>query len=69
MLFNSSFSSGTSAHQKTSEFYRIDEKSAVDQFLPLAKIDVSVRTRAWEKAYKIVLKIAKDNSDNGAIYA
>ena len=67
MLFNGSFISDCPIRQKIREFYRIDENVAVDHILPAAEVNVSARSRAWERARKIVLKIRQDQSGNGAI--
>ncbi|MBA6336943.1 bifunctional proline dehydrogenase/L-glutamate gamma-semialdehyde dehydrogenase PutA [Colwellia sp. BRX8-7] len=67
MLFNGSFSTDCPIRQKIREFYRIDENIAVDHILPVAEVNVSARSRAWERARKMVLQIREDQSGNGAI--
>jgi RHH-type proline utilization regulon transcriptional repressor/proline dehydrogenase/delta 1-pyrroline-5-carboxylate dehydrogenase len=67
MLFNGSLISDCPIRQKIREFYRIDENIAVDHILPLAEVNVSARSRAWERARKMVLQIRHDQSGNGAI--
>ena len=69
MLLTDSFTAGGSTRHKIHEFYRIDETVAVDYILPLAEINVSTRSRAWERARRMVLKIREDQSDNGGIDA
>ncbi|MFT5756965.1 MAG: RHH-type proline utilization regulon transcriptional repressor/proline dehydrogenase, partial [Alteromonadaceae bacterium] len=69
MLFNGSFNTDCPLRQKIREFYRIDEKIAVDHILPLAEVNVSARSRAWERARKVAVQIRKDESGNGAIDA
>ncbi|MGB2741742.1 MAG: bifunctional proline dehydrogenase/L-glutamate gamma-semialdehyde dehydrogenase PutA [Cognaticolwellia sp.] len=69
MLFNGSFITDCPIRQKIREFYRIDENTAVDHILPLAEVNVSARSRAWERARQMVLKIRQDQSGNGAIDA
>jgi RHH-type proline utilization regulon transcriptional repressor/proline dehydrogenase/delta 1-pyrroline-5-carboxylate dehydrogenase len=69
MLFNGSFSTESPIRQKIREFYRIDENIAVDHILPLAEVNVSARSRAWERARKMAVQIRKDESGNGAIDA
>ncbi|MGK0337536.1 MAG: RHH-type proline utilization regulon transcriptional repressor/proline dehydrogenase [Candidatus Azotimanducaceae bacterium] len=69
MLFTGSFSTDSSIRQKIREFYRIDENSAVAHILPLAEIEASAGSRAWEKAHEFSLQIRKDESGNGAIDA
>ena len=67
MLFTGSLITQNSIRQKIREFYRIDENEAVDHILPLAEVNVSARSRAWERARKMVLQIRKDQAGNGAI--
>ena len=67
MLFNGSFITDCPTRQKIRQFYRIDENIAVDHILPLAEVNVSARSRAWERARKMVLQIRQDQSGNGAI--
>ena len=69
MLFTGSFITDCTIRQKIREFYRIDENIAVDHILPLAEVNVSARSRAWERARKMVLQIRQDQSGNGAIDA
>jgi len=69
MLFNGSFITDCPIRQRIREFYRIDENIAVDHILPLAEVNVSARSRAWERARKMVLQIRQDQAGNGAIDA
>jgi RHH-type transcriptional regulator, proline utilization regulon repressor / proline dehydrogenase / delta 1-pyrroline-5-carboxylate dehydrogenase len=69
MLFTGSLITQNSIRQKIREFYRIDENDAVDHILPLAEVNVSARSRAWERARKMVLQIRQDQAGNGAIDA
>ncbi|MEW6990260.1 bifunctional proline dehydrogenase/L-glutamate gamma-semialdehyde dehydrogenase PutA [Colwelliaceae bacterium 6441] len=69
MLFNGSLISDCPIRQKIREFYRIDENTAVDYILPAAEVNVSARSRAWERARKMVLQIRQDQEGNGAIDA
>ena len=69
MLFTDSIITQNSIRQKIREFYRIDENKAVDHILPLAEVNVSARSRAWERARKMVLQIRQDQAGNGAIDA
>ncbi|MBA6338545.1 bifunctional proline dehydrogenase/L-glutamate gamma-semialdehyde dehydrogenase PutA [Colwellia sp. BRX8-7] len=69
MLFNGSFNTDCPLRQKIREFYRIDEKIAVDHILPLAEVNVGARSRAWERARKMAVQIRKVESGNGAIDA
>lgn len=69
MLFTGSLITDCPTRQKIREFYRIDENFAVDQLLPLAEVNVSARSRAWERARKMVLQIRQDQAGKGAIDA
>ncbi len=69
MLFTDSLITDNPIRQKIRDFYRIDENIAVDHILPFAEVNVSARSRAWERARKMVLKIRQDQEGNGAIDA
>ncbi|WP_426357359.1 bifunctional proline dehydrogenase/L-glutamate gamma-semialdehyde dehydrogenase PutA [Pseudocolwellia sp. HL-MZ19] len=69
MLFNSSFNTDCPIRQQIRQFYRIDENTAVDYILPLAEVNVSARSRAWDRARMMVMKIRQDQSGEGAIDA
>ncbi|GAA5134408.1 bifunctional proline dehydrogenase/L-glutamate gamma-semialdehyde dehydrogenase PutA [Thalassotalea piscium] len=69
MLFNGSLTTDCPIRQKIREFYRIDENAAVDYILPVAEVNVSARSRAWERARKMVMQIREDQEGNGAIDA
>ena len=69
MLFTGSLKTDCPIRQKIREFYRIDENVAVDHLLPFAEVNVSARSRAWERARKMVLQIRQDQEGNGAIDA
>jgi RHH-type proline utilization regulon transcriptional repressor/proline dehydrogenase/delta 1-pyrroline-5-carboxylate dehydrogenase len=69
MLFTGSLTTDCPIRRKIREFYRIDENIAVDHILPSAEVNVAARSRAWERARKMVLKIRNDQEGNGAIDA
>ncbi len=69
MLYTGSLITDCPIRQKIREFYRIDENVAVDHILPAAEVNVSARSRAWERARKMVLQIRQDQEGNGAIDA
>ncbi len=69
MLFTGSLITDCPIRQKIREFYRIDENDAVDHILPFAEVNVSARSRAWERARQMVLQIRQDQEGNGAIDA
>lgn len=67
MLFTGSFITDCPIREKIREFYRIDENVAVEHILPTAEVNVSTRSRAWERARKMVLKIRQAQAGRGAI--
>ena len=69
MLFTGSLMTDCPIRQKIRDFYRIDENVAVDHILPFAEVNVSARSRAWERARQMVLQIRQDQEGNGAIDA
>lgn len=69
MLFSGSLKTDCPIRQKIREFYRIDEHIAVDHILPAAEVNVRARSRAWDRARKMVLKIRQDQQGKGAIDA
>ncbi len=69
MLFNDSLVTDCPLRQKIRDFYRIDEDIAMKHILPEAEVNVSARSRAWERARKMVLQIRRDQEGNGAIDA
>ncbi|MFT5755729.1 MAG: RHH-type proline utilization regulon transcriptional repressor/proline dehydrogenase [Alteromonadaceae bacterium] len=69
MLFSGSLITDCPIRQKIRDFYRIDENVAIDHILPEAEVNVSARSRAWERARQMVLKIRQDQEGSGAIDA
>ncbi|MBL4900172.1 MAG: bifunctional proline dehydrogenase/L-glutamate gamma-semialdehyde dehydrogenase PutA [Colwellia sp.] len=69
MLFTGSLITDCPIRKKIREFYRVDESIAVDYLLPFAEVNVSARSRAWERARKMVLQIRDDQSGNNVINA
>jgi len=69
MLFKDSLLTDCPIRQKMREFYRIDEETAIAHILPEAEVNVAARSRAWERARKMVLQIRRDQEGNGAIDA
>ncbi len=69
MLFTGSLVSDNPLRQKIRDFYRVDENVAVEYILPEAEVNVSARSRAWDRARKMVLQIRQDQEGNGAIDA
>lgn len=55
--------------QKIRDFYRIDETQAVEYVLPEAEIKLRARSRAWERARNMVLRIREEHSAHGGVDA
>ena len=51
------------------DFYRVNEAEAVNHILPQAEINMTARSRAWERARTMVLQIRKEQEGHGGIDA
>ncbi|PCI59073.1 MAG: trifunctional transcriptional regulator/proline dehydrogenase/L-glutamate gamma-semialdehyde dehydrogenase [Gammaproteobacteria bacterium] len=69
MLFKDSLVTDCPIRQQIRDFYRIDEDTAIARILPEADVNPSARSRAWERARKMVLQIRREQAGNGAIDA
>ncbi len=69
MLYNDTLISDNPLRQKIREFYRIDESQAVDLILPHAEVNMRARSRAWERARKMVLQIRREQAGHGGVDA
>ncbi|MBU2918754.1 bifunctional proline dehydrogenase/L-glutamate gamma-semialdehyde dehydrogenase PutA [Psychrosphaera sp. F3M07] len=69
MLFNGSLMTDCPIRQKIRNYYRIDEKIAIKHLLPEAEISMAARSRAWERARKMVLQIRFEAEGSGGIDA
>ncbi|GAC16792.1 bifunctional proline dehydrogenase/L-glutamate gamma-semialdehyde dehydrogenase PutA [Aliiglaciecola lipolytica] len=69
MLFDGNLVTNCPIRQKIRDFYRIDENLAVDHILPDAEVSVSARSRAWERARKMVLRIRREQEGHGGVDA
>ncbi|NVJ50138.1 MAG: bifunctional proline dehydrogenase/L-glutamate gamma-semialdehyde dehydrogenase PutA [Gammaproteobacteria bacterium] len=69
MLFHDRLKTEDPLRQKIREFYRIDESQAVDLILPHAEVSMSARSRAWERARKMVLQIRREQAGHGGVDA
>ena len=69
MLFNDNLITDCPIRQKIRDFYRIDEEEAMKYILPEAEISLAARSRAWERARKMVVRIRKENTENSGIDA
>jgi RHH-type proline utilization regulon transcriptional repressor/proline dehydrogenase/delta 1-pyrroline-5-carboxylate dehydrogenase len=69
MLFDGNLVTDSAVRQTIRDFYRIDEDLAVDHILPDAEVNMRARSRAWERARKMVLQIRNDQEGNGVVEA
>lgn len=69
MLFDGNLVTDSAIRQKIRDFYRIDEDLAVDHILPDAEVNMRARSRAWERARKMVLQIRDDQQGHGVVEA
>ncbi|MDN4502850.1 bifunctional proline dehydrogenase/L-glutamate gamma-semialdehyde dehydrogenase PutA [Alteromonadaceae bacterium BrNp21-10] len=69
MLFNGNLLTDCPIRQKIRDFYRIEENLAVDHILPEAEVNMRARSRAWERARTMVLRIRKEQEGHGGIDA
>lgn len=69
MLFNGNLVTDDPIRQKIRDFYRIEENLAVDHILPDAEVSMVARSRAWERARKMVLRIRREQEGHGGVDA
>ncbi|WP_416307449.1 bifunctional proline dehydrogenase/L-glutamate gamma-semialdehyde dehydrogenase PutA [Neptunicella sp. SCSIO 80796] len=69
MLFNGNLTTECPIRQKIRNFYRIEENLAVDHILPDAEVNMRARSRAWERARTMVLRIRREQEGHGGIDA
>lgn len=69
MLTNEDLNTLSSIRQRIRDHYRIDESVAIDQILPIAEVNPRARSRAWERARKMVLKIRREQEGHGGVDA
>jgi RHH-type proline utilization regulon transcriptional repressor/proline dehydrogenase/delta 1-pyrroline-5-carboxylate dehydrogenase len=69
MLFDGNLVTESSTRQKIRDFYRIDENLAVEHILPDAEVNMRARSRAWDRARKMVLQIRDDQEGSGVVEA
>jgi RHH-type proline utilization regulon transcriptional repressor/proline dehydrogenase/delta 1-pyrroline-5-carboxylate dehydrogenase len=69
MLFDGNLVTESPIRQKIRDFYRIDEDLAVEHILPDAEVNMRARSRAWERARKMVLQIRNDQEGTGVVEA
>jgi RHH-type proline utilization regulon transcriptional repressor/proline dehydrogenase/delta 1-pyrroline-5-carboxylate dehydrogenase len=69
MLINTNLATHCPIRQKIRDFYRINEAQAVEHILPEAEVSMRARSRAWERARTLVLRIRKDQEGHGGVDA
>ena len=69
MLTNDTLHTTSPLRQKIRDYYRISESVAVDQILPIAEVNPRARSRAWERARKMVLQIRRNQAGHGGVDA
>ncbi|MFV0276101.1 MAG: proline dehydrogenase family protein, partial [Parahaliea sp.] len=69
MLFEGSLTAPDALRAQLRSFYRKDEHAVLDHLLPLADIGNAARSRAWERARKLVLTIRAAQAGRGAVDA
>lgn len=55
--------------QRIRDFYRINESDAINSILPLAEVNPGARSRAWDRARRMVLQIRRDQDGHGGVDA
>ncbi|MGB0899176.1 MAG: proline dehydrogenase family protein, partial [Psychrobium sp.] len=69
MLFTQSLTATNPIRQTIRDHYRCDENTILNHLLPLAKIDIDAKSRAWEHARQMVVNIRKDQVGKGGVDA
>ncbi|QJR80405.1 bifunctional proline dehydrogenase/L-glutamate gamma-semialdehyde dehydrogenase PutA [Alteromonas pelagimontana] len=69
MLTHDNLNTLTSIRQRIRDHYRINESLAIDQILPVAEVNPRARSRAWERARKMVLQIRREQEGHGGVDA
>lgn len=69
MLFDGNLTTNCPIRQKIRDYYRIDENVAVNNILPDAEVNVGARSRAWDRARRMVLRIRQEQEGHGGVDA
>ncbi len=69
MLFQDSLATQDPIRQQLRDFHREDEARVLEYLLPLADVSNAARSRAWERARRLVLKIRAEQSGKGGVDA
>jgi len=68
-LISNDLYQATPTRQLIRDYYRINEQDAIDAILPIAEVNPRARSRAWERARKMVLQIRREQAGHGGIDA
>ena len=69
MLTQTPLNANSPIRQKIRDFYHIDEAQSVAHILPEAEVSMRARSRAWERARTLVLRIRKEQEGHGGVDA
>lgn len=69
MLISNSLTTNCPIRTKIRDFYRIDEDHVIEHILPLAEVGIAARSRAWERARQMVIKIRQIEEGKGGVDA
>ena len=69
MLIKQKIVSTSETRQKIRGYYRIGEAQVVEYLLPEAEVSMLARSRAWERARTLVLRIRKEQEGHGGVDA
>lgn len=69
MLLTSRPAQISAIRHKIREFYRINESQALEYILPEAEVSMRARSRAWERARTMVLRIRDEQEGHGGVDA
>jgi RHH-type proline utilization regulon transcriptional repressor/proline dehydrogenase/delta 1-pyrroline-5-carboxylate dehydrogenase len=69
MLIKTDLTTDSPIRQKIRDFYRINEAQAIEHILPEAEVSMRARSRAWERARTMVLRIRREQEGHGGVDA
>ncbi|MGJ8691653.1 MAG: bifunctional proline dehydrogenase/L-glutamate gamma-semialdehyde dehydrogenase PutA [Thalassotalea sp.] len=69
MLTDNNLTTNCPIRKKIRDYYRIDEDSVIEHILPLAEVGIAARSRAWERARQMVIKIRQIEEGKGGVDA
>ncbi len=69
MLFHPKILNQSALRQKIRDFHRVNESTAIDHILPLAEVSNLLRSKAWERARTMVLRIREETKTHSGVDA